>query len=36
MGARIPVVLTSRATAPESKMYSIAIGKIVAEQKRGS
>jgi len=33
MGARIPVVLTSRATAPESKMYSIAIGKVVADSR---
>ena len=33
MGAQIPVVLTSRATAAESKMYSIAIGKVVAAGK---
>jgi len=31
MGAKIPVVLTSRATAPESKMCSIAIGKVIAD-----
>lgn len=31
MGAKIPVVLTSRATAPESKMFSIAIGKVIAD-----
>jgi len=30
MGARIPIALTSRATAPESKMYTIAIAKIIA------
>ena len=35
MGARIPVVLTSRATAPASKMYSIAIGKVVADHTGG-
>ncbi len=35
MGARVPVVLTSRATAPESKMYSIAIGKVVADNSGG-
>lgn len=30
MGAKIPIVLTSRSTAPESKMYSVAIGKVIA------
>lgn len=33
MGARIPIALTSRATAPESKMYTIAIAKIIAASK---
>ncbi len=33
MGAKIPIALTSRATAPESKMYTIAISKIIAESK---
>lgn len=33
MGAKIPVVLTSRSTAPESKMYSIAIGKVIADSR---
>ena len=36
MGAKIPVVLTSRATAPESKMYSIAIGKVIADATKSS
>lgn len=30
MGAKIPVALTSRATSPESKMYTIAIAKVIA------
>ena len=33
MGARIPVALTSRATSPESKMYTIAIAKIIADSR---
>ncbi|MBE6016465.1 MAG: bifunctional enoyl-CoA hydratase/phosphate acetyltransferase [Lachnospiraceae bacterium] len=33
MGARIPIALTSRATAPESKMYTIAISKLIATLK---
>lgn len=35
MGAKIPVALTSRATAPESKMYTIAIAKIIADSLGG-
>ena len=35
MGAKIPVALTSRATAPESKMYTIAIAKIIADSREG-
>ena len=35
MGAKIPVALTSRATAPESKMYTIAIAKIIADSAGG-
>lgn len=35
MGAKIPVALTSRATAPESKMYTIAIAKIIANKAGG-
>lgn len=35
MGAKIPVALTSRATAPESKMYTIAIAKIIADSRGG-
>lgn len=30
MGAKVPVVLTSRATSAESKMYSIALGALIA------
>lgn len=30
MGAKIPIVLTSRATAPQSKLYSIALGALIA------
>ncbi len=33
MGAKIPVALTSRATAPESKMYTIAIAKVIADSR---
>ncbi|MDO4734045.1 MAG: phosphate butyryltransferase [Lachnospiraceae bacterium] len=33
MGAKIPVALTSRATSPESKMYTIAIAKIIADSR---
>lgn len=37
VGARAPVVLTSRATAPRSKLYSIALGVLIAAgQKEGS
>ncbi len=36
MGAKIPVALTSRATAPESKMYTIAIAKIIANSTGGT
>ena len=32
MGAKAPVVLTSRATSAESKMYSIALGVLIAVQ----
>lgn len=34
MGAKVPVVLTSRATSPESKMYSIALGVLIAAKFR--
>jgi len=30
MGAKVPIVLTSRATSAESKMYSIALGVLIA------
>ena len=30
MGARVPIVLTSRATSADSKMYSIALGVVIA------
>lgn len=33
MGAKVPVALTSRATAPESKMYTIAIAKVIADSR---
>lgn len=33
MGAKVPVVLTSRATSAESKMYSIALGALIAAEK---
>lgn len=33
MGAKIPVALTSRATSPESKMYTIAIAKVIADSR---
>lgn len=33
MGAKVPVVLTSRATSAESKMYSIALGALIAAKK---
>ncbi|NMB08743.1 MAG: bifunctional enoyl-CoA hydratase/phosphate acetyltransferase [Tissierellia bacterium] len=32
MGAKVPVVLTSRADTHESKLYSIALGSIIAEK----
>ena len=32
MGAKVPVVLTSRATSAESKMYSIALGALIAAE----
>lgn len=34
MGAKVPIVLTSRATSPESKMYSIALGVLIAAKCR--
>ena len=33
MGAKVPVALTSRATSPESKMYTIAIAKVIADNR---
>ena len=30
MGAKVPIVLTSRASSPQSKMYSIALGVVIA------
>lgn len=30
VGAKVPVILTSRATSAQSKMYSIALGALVA------
>lgn len=32
MGAKIPIVLTSRATSAQSKLYSIALGVVIASQ----
>lgn len=32
MGAKIPIVLTSRAASPQSKMYSIALGVLIASK----
>ena len=34
MGAKVPVVLVSRATSAESKMYSIALGSLIAAKTR--
>ena len=36
MGAKIPIVLTSRASSAESKMYSIAMGVLVASKTKES
>ena len=33
MGAKVPVALTSRATSPESKMYTITIAKVIADNR---
>ena len=34
MGAKVPIVLTSRATSAESKMYSIALGVLIAAKRK--
>lgn len=34
MGAKVPVVLTSRATSAQSKMYSIALGVLIASKQK--
>ncbi len=36
MGAKAPIVLISRASPAQSKMYSIALGCLIIEQKRGT
>lgn len=36
MGAKMPIVLTSRAASPQSKMYSIALGVLIAAQTKES
>lgn len=34
MGAKVPIVLTSRATSAQSKMYSIALGVLIASKQK--
>ncbi|NMB04248.1 MAG: phosphate butyryltransferase, partial [Tissierellia bacterium] len=31
MGARVPIVLVSRADSAETKLYSIALGKMISQ-----
>ncbi|WP_459128914.1 phosphate acyltransferase [Guggenheimella bovis] len=36
MGAKVPIVLVSRADTAETKLYSIALGKMIAEHEKGN